>query len=56
MTRKAIVKRMCRTAVYLLIVVLTAISLQTAAQTSRWRDLEHARLVRFDWSCASQAA
>lgn len=45
---------MCRTAVLLLILVLTiGLDFQTKAQAKRWRDLEHARLVQFDWNCAS---
>lgn len=45
---------MCRATVWLVVLVLTiGIDLQTQAQANRWRELEHARLVQFDWNCSS---
>lgn len=47
---------MRRILVFLMFVLVAGFGLQTSAQSSRWSDLEHARLVLLDWNCATPAA
>jgi hypothetical protein len=44
------------TMVLLILVIMAGFERTTHAQVSRWSELEHARLLVFDWNCASPAA
>lgn len=41
---------------FLMLGLLFGCGLHASAQSNRWSDLEHARLILFDWSCATPAA